>query len=49
MRRDLLREQIALKVPLFGFYQALLRWLFLADADPARVPHYPAARIVVTD
>ncbi len=49
MRRETLREQIALKVPLFGFYQALLRWLFLADADPARVPYYPAARIVVTD
>lgn len=49
MRRETLREQIAQKVPLFGFYQALLKWLFLADADPSRVPQHPAARIVVSD
>ena len=48
-RRELLRNEIAAKIPLFGFYQALLRWLFLGDAHPEQAPNYPGVRIVLTE
>ena len=35
IRRELVREQVAQKIPLFRFYRDLLSWLFL-------VPEYPA-------
>ena len=45
--REALRNQIAERLPLFGFYRDLLRWLFLAPADPA--PTFDSVEIVVTD
>lgn len=41
--RERVRAQIAEKVPLFGFYQALLRWLFLNPDAPA--PEYPGVTV----
>jgi hypothetical protein len=46
-RREELRNQIADRLPLFGFYRDLLRWLFLLPAEPA--PTFDSVDIVVTD
>jgi hypothetical protein len=46
-RREALRNQIADRMPLFGFYRDLLRWLFLSPAEPA--PTFDAVDIVITD
>jgi hypothetical protein len=46
-RREALRNQIAVSLPLFGFYRDLLRWLFLSPAEPA--PTFEAVEIVVRD
>jgi hypothetical protein len=46
-RREALRNQIAIGLPLFGFYRDLLRWLFLSPAEPA--PTFEAVEIVVRD
>jgi hypothetical protein len=46
-RREALRNQIAISLPLFGFYRDLLRWLFLSPAEPA--PTFEAVEIVVRD
>jgi hypothetical protein len=46
-RRDALRNQIADRLPLFGFYRDLLRWLFLSPAEPA--PTFDSVEIVLTD
>jgi hypothetical protein len=46
-RRDAVRNQIADRLPLFGFYRDLLRWLFLSPAEPA--PTFDSVDIVVTD
>ena len=35
------------RIPLFGFYRDLLRWLFLSPAEPA--PTFDAVDIVITD
>ena len=48
-RRELLRDEIARKIPLFGFYQALLRWLFLGEAEPEQAPNYPGVNIVLSE
>ena len=48
-KRETLRDEIARQMPLFGFYRALLKWLFLADADPGKKPSYPGVEIMVTD
>jgi len=46
-RREALRNQIAVQIPLFGFYRDLLRWLFLSPAEPA--PTFESVQIVVQD
>ena len=46
-RREMLRNQIADQIPLFGFYRNLLRWLFLSPDEP--VPTYTDVRILLTD
>jgi hypothetical protein len=46
-RRDELRNQIADRLPLFGFYRDLLRWLFMAPAEPA--PTFDSIVIILTD
>jgi hypothetical protein len=46
-RREMLRNQIADQIPLFGFYRNLLRWLFLSPEEP--VPAYPSVRILLHD
>ncbi|MEN9834218.1 MAG: hypothetical protein RL011_411 [Pseudomonadota bacterium] len=48
-KRETLRNDIAAKIPLFGFYQALLKWLFLAEAEPGQAPTYPGVRIVLSE
>jgi hypothetical protein len=44
--RESVRQQIAADLPLFGFYQALLRWLFQSSA--AEPPTFDNIDIVVT-
>jgi hypothetical protein len=46
-RRDALRNQIADRLPLFGFYRDLLRWLFLSPSEPA--PTFDSVEIVLSD
>ena len=46
-RREMLRNQVAGAVPLFGFYRDLLRWLFLSPDEPA--PTFEAVEIIVND
>ncbi len=48
-RRETLRNEIAAKIPLFGFYQALLKWLFLAEAEPGQAPNYPGVKILLSE
>jgi hypothetical protein len=45
--REALRNQIAERLPLFGFYRDLLRWLFLSPTEPA--PTFDSVDIIVTD
>ena len=45
--RERLRDGVAARLPLFGFYRALLRWLFLeSTSDP---PMHDGVEIVVTE
>jgi hypothetical protein len=46
-RREQLRNQIAGRMPLFGFYRDLLRWLFVAPEEPA--PTFESVQIVVEE
>lgn len=47
MRREELRNQVALSIPLFGFYRDLLQWLFRApNGSP---PEFPGVRIDLKD
>lgn len=46
-QRDQIRQRVAEQVPLFGFYQALLRWLFLLPAAPP--PVYQGVTVVLDD
>lgn len=45
--RERVRDGVAARLPLFGFYRALLRWLFLdANSEP---PLHDGVEIVLTD
>ncbi len=45
--RERVRDEIAARMPLFGFYRALLRWLFV---DPsAEPPVHEGVEVVLTD
>jgi hypothetical protein len=46
-RREALRNEIAARMPLFGFYRDLLRWLFVCPTEPA--PSYEAIEIRVEE
>lgn len=42
-RREALREKVSEAIPLYRFYQSLLRWLFLDPSGPP--PYYPGVSI----
>jgi hypothetical protein len=45
--RERVRDEVAQRLPLFGFYRALLRWLFV---DPsAEAPHQDGVEVVLID
>ena len=44
--REEIRQQVAEQIPLFGFYQTLLKWLFQLPDAPA--PSFPGVSVVVT-
>jgi hypothetical protein len=45
--RERVRDEIAARMPLFGFYRALLRWLFV---DPSEAPPiHEGVEVVLTD
>ena len=46
-RREQVREQIAHHLPLFGFYQKLLKWLFQNLDGP--VPEFPGVTVALVD
>jgi hypothetical protein len=46
-RREHVRQQIAEQIPLFGFYQSLLKWLFQNPDCPA--PQFPGVSVAVID
>ena len=46
-RREQVRHQVADHIPLFAFYQALLKWLFQDPEGPA--PTFPRVSVSVTD
>jgi ppGpp synthetase/RelA/SpoT-type nucleotidyltranferase len=46
-RREQVREQIAQHLPLFGFYQKLLKWLFQNLDGP--VPSFPGVAVELVD
>jgi hypothetical protein len=46
-RREEIRQQVAERIPLFRFYQNLLRWLIQLPEAPA--PTFPGVSVVVTD
>jgi hypothetical protein len=46
-RREQIRQQVSAQIPLFGFYQALLKWLFQNPDGPA--PVFPGLSVVVRD
>lgn len=46
-RREQVREQIAQHLPLFGFYQRLLKWLFQNLDGP--VPEFPGVTVTLVD
>lgn len=46
-RREQVRQQVAEQLPLFGFYQTLLRWLFQDPEGPA--PIFPGVSVVVLE
>jgi len=41
--RERVRQQVAARIPLFGFYQNLLRWLFVQPDEPP--PAHPRVKI----
>jgi hypothetical protein len=47
LNRDQVRDQVAERIPLFGFYQDLLRWLFLNPELPA--PAHKGVTAVMVD
>ena len=40
-RRERIREEVAAREPLYGFCQALLKWLFMGPPLLRTAPHYP--------
>src|SRR6185295_10102783 len=46
-KRERIRRQVAEGIPLFRFYQDLLRWLFLDPATPS--PSYPNVTVSLVD
>lgn len=46
-RREQIRQQIAEHVPLFGFYQSLLKWLFQNPEGP--VPVFPGVTVALVE
>jgi hypothetical protein len=46
-RREEIRQQVAERIPLFRFYQNLLRWLIQLPDAPA--PTFPGVSVLVTD
>jgi ppGpp synthetase/RelA/SpoT-type nucleotidyltranferase len=46
-RREEIRQQVAEQIPLFRFYQNLLRWLIQLPEAPA--PSFPGVSVLVTD
>jgi ppGpp synthetase/RelA/SpoT-type nucleotidyltranferase len=46
-RREQVRQQVADQIPLFGFYQSLLKWLFQNPDGPA--PIFPAVSLLIID
>lgn len=46
-RREQVRQQIAAHLPLFGFYQELLKWLFQNPDDPA--PAFSGVTVALVD
>lgn len=46
-RREHVRQQIAEQIPLFGFYQGLLKWLFQNPQEPA--PQFKGVSVSVVD
>ena len=46
-RRESVRDEVAERLPLFGFYRALLRWLFLDPTSEA--PHHEGVEVVLAD
>jgi ppGpp synthetase/RelA/SpoT-type nucleotidyltranferase len=46
-RREQVRQQVSAQIPLFGFYQALLKWLFQNPDGPA--PVFPGVSVLVRD
>lgn len=47
INREHVRAQVAERIPLFRFYQDLLRWLFLNPAAPP--PSYPSVTVSLVD
>lgn len=47
--REKVRAEIAKRLPLFGFYQNLLRWLFVDGATLEKAPIYPGVKVVLLD
>jgi hypothetical protein len=45
--RERVRDEVAQRLPLFGFYRALLRWLFLDPSSEA--PRQEGVDIVLVD
>lgn len=46
-RREQIRQQVADQIPLFGFYQDLLRWVL--QASYAELPAFPGVSVVISD
>jgi len=49
VRREAVRDDVAARVPLFGFYRALLKWLFVGAIKEDEVPQFPGVAIRLTD
>ena len=47
MSNERVRDEVAERLPLFGFYRALLRWLFLDPSSDA--PHQEGVEVVLVD
>lgn len=48
-RRELIRDEVAKSIPLFGFYRELLRWLFIKDTsgEVTQPPGYRNVSVVI--